>query len=69
MVPVPAFIPPNDAFDAYETLIDVIRNQYGNETDQVLITLKILTLVRSEETHSSYTDFPNSDEEYVSSNS
>ena len=36
MIPAFAFIPPNDVVDAFERLIEVIRNQYGDETDGVL---------------------------------
>ena len=36
MIPVFAFIPPNDVADSFERLTDVIRNQYGDVNDGVL---------------------------------
>ena len=50
MIPALAFIPPNDTVDTFERLTDLIRNQYVDVTDEFLITLKILTLVGTEET-------------------
>ena len=50
MIPALTFIPPNDVVDAFERLIEVIRNQYGDEMMEFSITLKILTLAGSEET-------------------
>ena len=50
MIPALAFIPPNDVVDALERLTDLIRNQYGMQLMEFLITLKVLTLVDSEET-------------------
>ena len=50
MIPALAFIPPNDVVDVFDRLTDLIRNQYEMQLMEFLITLKIPTLVGSEET-------------------
>ena len=36
MIPALAFIPPNDVVNAFERLINLIRNQYEDVADRVL---------------------------------
>ena len=69
MIPALAFIPPNDVVNAFERLINLIRNQYGDAADRVLGYFED-TYIKVEKKRSlSYPKLSNSDAEYASSNS